>query len=80
MSRADRIERRKRRREARAAYSTAMEEVSDYMEANPDATAEEVQAAVENQFRGRHSSGSLWLALLLQFLPIIVKLFFPDED
>lgn len=66
----DRIQERQRAR------SEAERDVKAFLSRNPDASAKEVRAAMREKWQGRYGAASpAWLALLLQLLPLILKIF-----
>lgn len=62
--------------ERQKASAEAERDVKAYLARNPEASAKQVRAAMREKWQGRYGAASpAWLALLLQLLPLILKMF-----
>lgn len=66
------LDRIQERREARAEVER---EVTAFMKKNPDATQREVTRAMKKKWGEKYGASPQWLILLLQILPLILKIF-----
>lgn len=61
--------------ERQRARAEAERDVKAYLSRNPEASAKEVRSAMRAKWHGRYGASPAWLALLLQLLPLILKMF-----
>lgn len=63
-------------RERQQARAEAERDVKAFLARNPNASAREVRVEMRKKWQGRYGTASpAWLALLLQLLPLILKMF-----
>ena len=61
-------------RERQKARKEAEKDIVAYMQANPDASRAEVTAAMKAKWRKKYAGNMDWMALLMQLLPLLLKL------
>lgn len=67
---------RERIQERQKARAEIEKDVKAFIDKNPNATKREVQAAMKKKWAAKYAGASpAWLEILMQLLPIILKLF-----